>query len=92
MNAAELTFEQALEEFDRRLHALEDGKLSLEEALKAAQEASAFLRVCESRLEAARKRIEVRPEPPETGLSQATPETAVTEPKPGNSEREGLLF
>ena len=58
----ELTYERALELLDRKLKALEDGDLSLDEALAAVDEARTYLRVCEQRLEEARRRIEVRPE------------------------------
>jgi exodeoxyribonuclease VII small subunit len=58
----ELAYEQALELLDRRLKALEDGNLSLDEALAVVDEARTYLRVCEQRLEEARRRIEVRPE------------------------------
>ncbi len=59
----ELTYEQALEKLDEKLKLLEDGDLSLEDALKAVDEARIYLKVCTERLEAARKRIEVRAEP-----------------------------
>ena len=58
----QLTYEQALELLDRKLKVLEDGDLSLDAALSAVDEARTYLRVCEQRLEEARKRIEVRPE------------------------------
>jgi exodeoxyribonuclease VII small subunit len=58
----ELTYEQALELLDRKLKALEDGDLSLDQALTVVDEARTYLLVCERRLEEARKRIEVRPE------------------------------
>lgn len=58
----ELSYEQALELLDRKLKALEDGDLSLDEALTVVDEARTYLRLCEQRLEEARKRIEVRPE------------------------------
>lgn len=58
----ELTYEQALELLDRKLKILEDGDLSLDAALAAVDEARTYLRICEQRLEEARKRIEVRPE------------------------------
>jgi len=58
----ELSYEQALELLDRKLKVLEDGDLSLDAALSAVDEARRYLRVCEQRLEEARKRIEVRPE------------------------------
>jgi exodeoxyribonuclease VII small subunit len=58
-----LTYEQALEKLDEKLKLLEDGELSLEDALKAVDEARVYLKVCTERLEAARKKIEIRPEP-----------------------------
>lgn len=61
--APELSYEQALELLDARLRSLEEGDLSLEEALKAVEEARTYLKVCEARLDEARQRIEVRPEP-----------------------------
>ena len=61
-----LTYEQALEKLDNQLKLLEDGNLSLEDALKAVDEARVYLKVCTERLEAARKKIEVR------GESEAT--------------------
>jgi exodeoxyribonuclease VII small subunit len=59
----ELTYEQALEKLDEKLKLLEDGELGLEDALKAVDEARIYLKVCTERLEAARKKIEVRAEP-----------------------------
>jgi exodeoxyribonuclease VII small subunit len=58
----ELTYEQALEKLDQQLKLLEDGNLSLEDALKAVDEARVYLKICTERLEAAQKKIEVRPE------------------------------
>ena len=59
----QLTYEQALEKLDQKLKLLEDGDLTLEDALKAVHEARVYLKICTERLEAARKKIEVRPEP-----------------------------
>jgi exodeoxyribonuclease VII small subunit len=59
----QLTYEQALEKLDAKLKLLEDGDLSLEDALKAVDEARVYLKVCTERLEVARKKIEIRPEP-----------------------------
>ena len=59
----DLTYEQALEKLDEKLKLLEDGDLSLEDALKAVDEARVYLKVCTERLEVARKKIEVRAEP-----------------------------
>lgn len=59
----QLTYEQALDQLDQKLKLLEDGDLSLEDALKAVDEARVYLKICTERLEAARKKIEVRPDP-----------------------------
>ena len=64
----ELTYEEALEKLDEQLKLLEDGNLSLEAALKAVDDARVYLKICTERLEAARKKIEVR------GESEATTE------------------
>ena len=61
----ELTYEQALEKLDEKLKLLEDGDLSLEDALKAVDQARIYLKVCTDRLEVARKKIEIRAEPEE---------------------------
>jgi exodeoxyribonuclease VII small subunit len=58
----DLTYEQALEKLDEQLKLLEDGNLSLDDALKAVDEARVYLKICTERLEAARKKIEVRGE------------------------------
>ena len=49
----ELTYEKALEKLDEKLKLLEDGDLSLEDALKAVDEARVYLKVCTDRLEVA---------------------------------------
>ena len=58
----ELSYEKALEKLDQTLKVLEDGDLSLEAALKAVDEARVYLKICTERLEAARHKIEIRPE------------------------------
>ncbi len=58
----DLTYEQALEKLDEQLKRLEDGDLSLDDALNAVDQARAYHKICTERLEAARKRIEVRAE------------------------------
>ncbi len=59
----DLTYEQALDKLDEQLKLLEDGNLSLEGALKAVDEARVYLKICTERLDAARKKIEIRGEP-----------------------------
>jgi len=58
----DLTYEQALEKLDEKLKVLEDGDVSLEDALKAVDEARVYLKICTERLEAAKKKIEIRPD------------------------------
>ncbi|HET9781877.1 MAG TPA: exodeoxyribonuclease VII small subunit [Candidatus Dormibacteraeota bacterium] len=62
----DLTYEQALDKLDAQLKLLEDGNLTLDDALKAVDNARVYLKVCTERLEDARKRIEVRAEPEAT--------------------------
>lgn len=63
----ELTYEKALEKLDETLKLIEEGDLSLEDALKAVDEARVYLKVCTERLEVARRKIEIRPEPDPAG-------------------------
>jgi exodeoxyribonuclease VII small subunit len=61
-----LTYEQALAQLDATLRALEEGKLSLEDAIAAVARGREYLELCERKLEEARQRIEslpVREEP-----------------------------
>ncbi len=58
----DLTYEQALEKLDQQLKLLEDGDLSLEDALKAVDEARVYLKICTERLESAKRKIEIRSE------------------------------
>ena len=78
MTDPQLSYEQAVEEFDKRLRALEDGNLSLEAAVTAVQEASVFLKTCYERLEEAKRKIEVRP-----ATADESPEPAVAAVPPG---------
>ena len=63
----ELTYEQAMDRFDETLKKLESDRLSLEEAVQAAQDASRYFQIAAKRLEEATRKIEVRSEeqPPE---------------------------
>lgn len=68
---ASLTYEQALGQLDETLRSLEEGKLSLEEAIAAVARGREYLQLCERKLEEARQRIDslpVKEEPlPEDG-------------------------
>lgn len=56
-----LTYEQALARLDETLRALEEGKLSLEEAIAAVARGREYLDLCERKLNEARQRIESLP-------------------------------
>jgi len=56
-----LTYEQALAQLDDTLRALEEGKLSLEDAIAAVARGRDYLQLCERKLEEARQRIESLP-------------------------------
>jgi len=58
----DLTYEQAMDKLEATLKRLESDKLSLEEAVEAAQDATRYLRISTERLDEARKKIEVRPD------------------------------
>ena len=58
----DLSYEQALEKLDEQLKLLEDGNLSLEAALNSVDQARVYLKICTERLDAARKKIDVRGE------------------------------
>lgn len=66
MTDSELTYEQALERLEETLKRMESDKLSLDDAVKAAEDAQRYFRICVQRLEEARKKIEVRAEPEPT--------------------------
>ncbi|MDD5044891.1 MAG: exodeoxyribonuclease VII small subunit [Candidatus Omnitrophica bacterium] len=56
---AEMKFEEALKKLEKIVEDLEGGDLSLDEALKKYQEGIELSRVCSSRLENAKKKIDV---------------------------------
>ena len=58
----DLTYEQAMERLEETLKRMESDKLSLDEAVQAAEDAQRYFRICVQRLEEARKKIEVRAE------------------------------
>jgi exodeoxyribonuclease VII small subunit len=56
---AEMRFEDALKKLEKIVEDLERGNLSLDEALKRYQEGIELSRLCNQRLENAKKKIEV---------------------------------
>ncbi|MFA5100953.1 MAG: exodeoxyribonuclease VII small subunit, partial [Candidatus Omnitrophota bacterium] len=56
---AEIKFEEALKKLEKIVEELEQGDLSLDEALKKYQDGIELSRLCSSRLESAKKKIDV---------------------------------
>jgi exodeoxyribonuclease VII small subunit len=56
---AEIKFEEALKKLEKIVEDLEKGDLSLDEALKKYQEGIELSRVCNARLENAKKKIDI---------------------------------
>ena len=59
MAAKEVKFETALGRLEEIVGKLEDGEMSLEESLKMFEEGVKLSRVCDQKLQAAERRIEV---------------------------------
>lgn len=59
MTHGEITFEKAFERLEAIVEAMNSGKLSLEDSLKAYEEACSLLKKCEEILGTAEKKIEV---------------------------------
>lgn len=75
----ELTYEQALAQLDSTLRALEEGKLSLEEAIAAVARGREYLQLCERKLDEARQRIESFPVHDESDDEEAPHPATVAE-------------
>jgi len=71
-----MTYEQALKELDTTLRALEEGKLSLEEAIAAVAKGREYLEFCESKLNEARQRIETLPVREDPAADEQAPHPA----------------
>jgi exodeoxyribonuclease VII small subunit len=71
-----ITYEQALTQLDMTLRSLEEGKLTLEEAIAAVARGRAYLELCEKKLEEARQRIESLPVRDEAGPDDDAPHPA----------------
>jgi len=56
---AEQNFEKSLERLEKIVGELEDGQLSLDEALKKYEEGIKLVQVCSKKLEGAQKKVEI---------------------------------
>jgi exodeoxyribonuclease VII small subunit len=70
----ELSFEESLARLDETLRALEDGSLTLEQAIEAVARGREYLQRCQQKLDEARRRIETLP------VHDETPEEAPPHP------------
>ncbi len=71
-----ITYEQALARLDETLRALEDGKLTLEEAIAAVTRGREYLQLCQQKLNEARRRIESLPVTEEVSTEETPPHPA----------------
>lgn len=58
MSKKEMGLEEALDDLERIVEELEDGKKSLEESLDLYEKGTKLVRLCQDRLESAEQRIE----------------------------------
>lgn len=58
MSEMEMGLEEALDDLERIVEELEDGKKSLEESLDLYEKGTKLVRLCQARLESAEQRIE----------------------------------
>ncbi len=58
MSEMEIGLEEALDDLERIVEELEDGKKSLEESLDLYEKGTKLVRLCQARLESAEQRIE----------------------------------
>lgn len=60
MNTNEnITFEEAVARLEQIVRSMEDGKLSLDDSLKAFEEGIALVRFCNSKLDTAEQRVRI---------------------------------
>ena len=88
-----LSYEQALAQLDATLRSLEDGKLSLEDAIAAVARGRQYLDFCERKLEEARQRIESLPVHDDTAEDEPPHPATVAELRAqrGSSEPQGEI-
>lgn len=58
-NNENVTFEEAVARLEQIVRAMEDGKLSLDEALAAFEEGIALVRFCNGKLDSAEQRVRI---------------------------------
>ncbi|MBO7292750.1 MAG: exodeoxyribonuclease VII small subunit [Clostridia bacterium] len=58
-NTEKMTFEEAVARLEQIVRAMEEGKLSLDDSLKAFEEGIALVRFCNGRLDSAEQRVRV---------------------------------
>ncbi len=59
MNKENKTFEEAVARLEEIVRAMEDGKLSLDDSLKAFEEGIALVRLCNGKLDGAEQRVRI---------------------------------
>jgi exodeoxyribonuclease VII small subunit len=82
-----LSYEQALTQLDATLRALEEGKLSLEDAIAAVARGREYLQYCERKLEEAKQRIESLPVDEEPRPEEEAPHPATVAQLRGEAGR-----
>lgn len=94
---AEMKFEEALKKLERIVDDLEDGNLSLDDALEKYEEGIRLSKMCSKKLEAAKKKVEIllKSEDGSVELKEfdekAAEEEIKPEPKKKKGKEEGLF-
>jgi len=80
---AEMKFEEALKKLEKIVDDLEDGSLSLDEALEKYEEGIRLSRMCQKKLEVAKKKVEIllKSEDGSVDIKPFDEKTAEEEPK-----------
>ena len=86
---AEMKFEEALKRLEKIVDDLEDGNLSLDEALEKYEEGIRLSKSCAKKLEAAKKKVEIllKSEDGSVELKPFDERTSEEEPKPQEAKR-----
>ncbi len=81
-----LTYEQALAKLDEKLTALENGQLTLEQAIEAIESGRRYVAICQRKLNEARQKIESMPVA-EEGMDLPLPSAETPAPAPPRKAR-----